>query len=234
MSSSFAAQDPASPEREKSPEAPPYSPITPVEGTFAIPHGASSQPSNLMSAAPPSEPISESTNPDAIALRAALGILQIQRQRTLRDMQTLAKQKDQALDDPGGFSKAMAEGTIRSRQPQGILGAPKDEQAHASSTGSGDDRDYSGASTDKFSDFGEIPTAQNVARCPPINWSKYHVVGEVLDKLHQDQQTRPDSGHGQEERPLVHQIAAPYNPWTDKLPDKSVRTRSDASKEGPT
>ncbi|KLU84187.1 hypothetical protein MAPG_03232, partial [Magnaporthiopsis poae ATCC 64411] len=40
----------------------------------------------------------------------------------------------------------------------------------------------------------ELPQRQNVVRCPPINWAQYAVVGESLEKLHNEQLTRPDLG----------------------------------------
>ena len=42
--------------------------------------------------------------------------------------------------------------------------------------------------------FPPIPGPQNIVRCPPINWSKYHIVGESLDKLHEEQKIRPTNG----------------------------------------
>lgn len=58
-------------------------------------------------------------------------------------------------------------------------------------------------------------------RCPPVNWAKYHVVGEALDKLHEEQRRRPVNDQGNDDTLGVegedHIIAAPYNPWKDRL-----------------
>ena len=66
--------------------------------------------------------------------------------------------------------------------------------------------------------FPPIPLPQNIVRCPPVNWAKYHVIGESLDKLHAEQQNRPSQGSlennntlRQQERPPVAVIAAPMS-----------------------
>lgn len=83
--------------------------------------------------------------------------------------------------------------------------------------------------------FGVIPGPQNIVRTPPINWAKYHIVGESLDKLHEEQKARPIPGQprrdGDPLRAPEHIIAAPYNPWSDKLSDSPMRTRSFSKKD---
>ena len=85
-----------------------------------------------------------------------------------------------------------------------------------------------------YSAYGPFPRPQNIVRCPPINWAKYHVVGEALDKLHEEQISHPTSGEPQKDIDLArspkYMIAAPYRPWTDKLPDPSMRTKGEESK----
>lgn len=84
-----------------------------------------------------------------------------------------------------------------------------------------------------YKDFGDIPSSQNVVRMPPINWAQYHIVGESLDKLHEEQRVRPSPGQPARDEDLRPRerapesvIAAPYNPWTDKVGTKEGRTRS--------
>jgi hypothetical protein len=80
-------------------------------------------------------------------------------------------------------------------------------------------------------DFGQFPNPQNVVRCPPINWAKYHVVGESLDKLHEEQRQRPEPGNPRRDeydRPLEHVIAAPYRPFVDKLEAASGSTQRES------
>lgn len=183
-----------------------------------------------------------SDNPDAIALRAAMSILQIQRQQALRDMKTLETQKEKALEDPETFARSVSEGKIKARGMEGII-PTRDDQA-----GTEEDDGMSGSENEMGSlgggdggrsvSFGDIPSAQNVVRMPPVNWAKYHVVGESLDRLHDEQRARPSSGYplrDEELRPRERApesvVAAPYNPWVDKVGDKPARTRNGAKKK---
>ncbi len=208
---------------------------------------------------PQSVPISESTNSDALALRAAMSILQLQRQQALRDMQTLEMQKGAAVANPEAFARDVASGRIRARGMRDILGPVGDVQNSMHVTESmregepdeipaddvedGGEMDDSGDESDKAtadtgSTFGEIPSEQNVVRMPPINWAKYHIVGESLDKLHEEQRSRPvagqplrDSDLKPKQRAPEHVIASPYDPWRDKLEAKDKgRTRSGRGK----
>ncbi|KAI5248194.1 hypothetical protein E4T43_01493 [Aureobasidium subglaciale] len=73
--------------------------------------------------------------------------------------------------------------------------------------------------TSQSSGFPAVPLPQDVVRCPPIEWAKYNIVGESLDKLHLDQQTR----HGDDASSQRHSVvAAPYNPFLDKLDSRPV------------
>ena len=204
-------------------------------------------------------PISESTNSDAIALRAAMSILQLQRQQALRDMQTLEEQKEAAVANPEAFARDVASGKIKVRGMRDILGpvgamptdindesSGREGELHPSLADDVKDReemDDSETQDDKSaaqlnSDFGEIPSEQNVVRMPPINWAKYHIVGESLDKLHAEQRARPVAGQPLRDEDLKpkprapeHVIASPYDPWRDKLEGKEKsRTRSGRGK----
>jgi hypothetical protein len=68
---------------------------------------------------------------------------------------------------------------------------------------------------------------------PPINWSQYAVVGESLDRLHNEQVARPSQGtpatigadgtfvfHGVGRQEEHNGIAAPFDPLKDKLVKK--------------
>lgn len=222
-----------------------------------------------MSELPPSVPISESTNPDAIALRAAMSILQLQRQQALRDMQTLEQQKEAAVADPEAFARDVASGKAKARRMRGVLGPVGEvvRDARSSETegeldgrpadGAGDPDEMTDHSGDEDGDeqhpadaaaaaaaFGEIPSEQNVVRMPPVNWAKYHIVGESLDKLHGEQRARPVAGQPLRDADLKprprprapeHVVASPYDPWRDKLEGKEKekgRTRSGRGKGG--
>lgn len=190
---------------------------------------------------PPSQPISVSDNPDAIALRAAMSILQIQRQQALRDMKTLEEQKIKAMDDPEAFARGVSEGRIQARAVQGIIPtADEQDQDEDSEDEVNTDNHQSTRAEDgvKAEPFGTIPSAQNVVRMPPVNWAKYHIVGESLDKLHEEQRARPNPGQPlrdgdlrPRERAPESVIAAPYNPWVDKVGEKPTRTRNGAKRK---
>ncbi|KAL1870425.1 hypothetical protein Daus18300_005111 [Diaporthe australafricana] len=79
-----------------------------------------------------------------------------------------------------------------------------------------------------------LPTPQDVVRMPAINWSKYAVVGESLDKLHKEQLSKPTLGMpataGADGKAYEFKgepnpddgkksvgIAAPYDPLHDKI-----------------
>ncbi|MCJ1352314.1 MAG: hypothetical protein MMC33_002298 [Icmadophila ericetorum] len=223
-------------ERSASPIAPLYSPITPTiplatlasspisirpppppqhDKMFAPTPTSMNRPppsSSMPSApAPPPAPqtVSLQDNPDAIALRSALSILQLQRQQALRDLKTLERQKLQAVGDPGEFARAVADGEIKTKSTGtggGLrgLGVSRDT-----------DRRGGGEQGSLEKDFGTIPGPQNVIRMPVVNWDKYHVVGEALERLHENQRVRPSSGG--EEQGEEYRIASPYRPWGDKL-----------------
>lgn len=74
--------------------------------------------------------------------------------------------------------------------------------------------------------FPPIPDPQEVVRCPPIEWAKYNIVGESLDKLHRQQQLHPGNG-GANSREGT--IAARYDPFLDKF--IAEEQRSSASTE---
>jgi hypothetical protein len=61
---------------------------------------------------PLTEPISFDSNPDVIAIRAAMSVLQIQRQKAIADMQALQQIKERAMANPTEFATALASGQI--------------------------------------------------------------------------------------------------------------------------
>lgn len=199
-------------------------------------------------------PISESENPDAIALRSAISILQLQRERCKADLQALQALKERAVAEPEEFAHDLLAGRIGSvDQSRGLLGEDLGDIFHHRSQGEmktpsstptadavGDKMDVDGVDGDDDgephpnhrSKFSPIPTPQNVIRCPPINWAKYHVVGESLDKLHDEQRRRPTQGEPQRDggsrgttRAPVSVVAAPYRPFVDRVAEP-MKTRS--------
>ena len=174
-------------------------------------------------------------------------------------MRTLERQKEAAVADPEAFARAVAGGKIRARGMRGILG-PVGEvregfdgadttraggvdggegggEVHGLGDGDDDDDDAR-AGMGGGEAFGEIPSGQNVVRMPPVNWAKYHIVGGSLDKLHEEQRSRPVAGQPLRDgdvkpRPRApeHVVASPYDPWRDRLDGKDKgRTRSGRGK----
>ncbi|KAI9838612.1 MAG: hypothetical protein M1819_004926 [Sarea resinae] len=229
-------------ERPVSPSAgPPVSPITPeispatlLSGATGSSHGdvpPAQQQEPMFIARPPPVPISESENTDAIALRSAISILQIQREKSKRDIKNLENMKKAAVANSEAFTQALAAGTIESPQGDSFLPYPRDSNSVPSKNDSIVDNlesDEDEEDSSSKSKFGPFPGPQNIIRCPPINWSKYHVVGESLDKLHEEQRLRPSPGSVQRDPPPrepEHVVAAPYRPFTDKV-KKRPRTKN--------
>ncbi|OJD24317.1 hypothetical protein ACJ73_04321 [Blastomyces percursus] len=201
-----------------------------------------SNPAPTFMAEPAPVPISESDNPDAIALRSAISILQIQKQQAARDIKTLDHLKQAALAHPEAFARELAKGTLTSKSgdifnPTGMENGYEDEHAGGivgpanTSTPTVTDEGTMDIDEQPPPAFGKIPAPQSVVRMPPINWAKYHIVGEPLDKLHEEQRRRPSAGEPRrddapsQQRAPEHFIAAPYRPFTDSL-EASMKTRS--------
>lgn len=198
------------------PPRPSYSPVTPtIQPAGLAPTSTQHQWINQ----PPTEPVSLEENPDAIAVRAAISILQLQRQQSLQDIKDLNKMKTAALKDPEAFLADLRAGKLSNRDK-------KDSASHDNI----DSLSSVNGIPSGHSSFGTIPEAQNIVRAPAINWSKYHIVGEPLDKLHEVQRRRPDLGEVESEeyngnRP-EYAIAAPYRPFVDKLSPSTERRPS--------
>lgn len=178
-------------------------------------------------------PIAFDENPDALALKSAISILQIQARKAAEDMQTLQAMKERAMKNPEEFARAIAAGQIKSKPD--YLFAPSQEDEDV------DEEDDDKMELDELRKdakaWPRIPTAQNVVRCPPINWHKYSVVGESLDKLHADQRARPTEGTPQklgpdgklssggdgQRRPADVGVAAPYQYGRDKIEKTTSR-----------
>ena len=214
-----------------SPSAPPFSPLTPEMTYSTMASNSTTADSNCTQDAHldrPLQPFSESDNPDAIALRSAISILQIQRGQALKDLKVLEEQKLWAAAAPEKFVQGLANGEIQTRS-KNLFGA-SNEQLIGPSKG----HDHTSTNEGFSETFGHIPGPQNVVRCPAINWAKYHVVGEGLDRLHEQQKLRPEPGEPEREdesepepeKPPKAVVAAPYSPWVDKLPKSSIITRS--------
>jgi hypothetical protein len=218
---------------------------------------------------PPPVPFSGNSNPDAIALRSSASLLQMQAAKARQDLETLERLKALASEDPLAFTKELVTGRVKQEPSSGgVLGAtlaplesllknvdPEDVKAteedaakEIPDTQESEDNDITSASSplgpslNSASKFPPIPAPQNIIRMPPINWSKYGVVGDSLDKLHEEQRTNPSPSQpeilttrdSQPSRPVLDQyqhstekaapyvVAAPYDPLKDQ-PSSSAK-----------
>jgi hypothetical protein len=168
---------------------------------------------------PEALPVSLDENSDAIAMRAAISILQMQRQQSLKDMRVLEKMRKAAADQPEEFVNDLKDGKLTPHPRTGI-----DVDAEESES----DSEQPDAST--TSKFGRFPAPQSVVRAPPVEWSKYHIVGDPLDRMHEIQRRYP--GFKEEmldavQKPQPHTIAAPYKAFADKLDDPQTPPQRD-------
>lgn len=196
-------------EESGSPARPSYSPVTPTLAQSQLPPGDA--PEQWLDEPEPL-PVSLEDNPDAIALRATLSLLQMQRQQSLRDIRDLDRTKQKALKDPKSFVDDLKAGKLQKPKPTQISFDDAEESDEDVKNPEGSSR------------YGQLPNPQEVVRCPPIEWSKYHIVGQSLDTLHEIQQRYP--GITEETlvegvQPQSHEIAAPYRPFIDKLEQRS-------------
>ncbi|KAF2635299.1 hypothetical protein P280DRAFT_473856 [Massarina eburnea CBS 473.64] len=235
--------------RSRSPDRPPVSPITPtatVAQLAPLPPSESRTrvvppPVATFIPQPPSVAINESENTDAIALRSAISLLQLQREKSKRDLKALEELKAAAVADPRGWARALQEqraaaAKVYTANPLAPTladmadatrnegeGEEDEDPQHANGAARKDSAAVD-ASPEKAR-FAPIPTPQNIVRCPPVNWEKYHVVGESLDKLHDEQKKYP----GAAEPPRTHRgtrapphaISAPYSPFNDGIGERS-------------
>ncbi|KAJ5703170.1 hypothetical protein N7488_010718 [Penicillium malachiteum] len=177
---------------------------------------------------PPPVPILESENPDVIALRSAISILQMQKQQSLRDIKTLDRMKEAAAANPEGFARDLADGRLRTEDRGAVIQFSDESEMDLDENEKGTPKSTTDGSP---SAFGRIPTPQNVVRMPPINWAKYQVVGEPLDRMHEEQLRRPNPGEPRRDPAPEHVLASPYRPLVDQLDTPTRLGRSNKTKK---
>lgn len=147
----------------------------------------------------------------------------MQKQRALSDIKTLNRLKQVAAADPEKFAQELMESRSATEREDP---ASQFVDLRPPGTGESDDEERDGG-RDRTSLVDQLPRPQNVIRMPPINWAKYHIIGEPLDRMHEEQRQRPVSGEPRQSDPAQrapeHVLAAPYQPLTDRLetPSKS-------------
>lgn len=169
---------------------------------------------------PPPQPFSSEDSTDAIALRAAISSLQFQKQKAAEDIRALEGLRKKALGEPELFRSELVAGRLKERKTTvGDLRAILD---HESDEDDEDEEDEAMAGAEANDDkdaatFGQIPGPQNVVRMPYVNWEKYHIHGEALDRLHEQQRKWPGSFDYGQDKGIEYSIAAPYSPWLDSV-----------------
>ncbi|KFY23112.1 hypothetical protein V493_06069 [Pseudogymnoascus sp. VKM F-4281 (FW-2241)] len=220
----YAPHDSASPHhsRPSSPPQPPYSPITPTLAAArlntnvpALPQQplrtyTHSKPDATFIPPPPAplEVIDFDSNTDVLAVKSAISVLQLQKKKAAQDIRTLQRFKNQAMQDPEAFLRAADMGEIRTDGDATFPEVSEEEEE-----GEGDvemngtkeqttKTDVHKANADNRTttqtktppSFPPLPVPQKVVKVPPINWAQYGVIGESLDKLHNDQLRHPAPG----------------------------------------
>lgn len=161
-----------------------------------------------------------------IALRSAISVLQVQKNRATGDIRDLNKIRHEALDEPEAFIRDLIAGKVKAKDSFAALDEDEDEdEENGCKTSDCDQRERAWCS---------LPRAQDVVRCPPVNWAQYAVVGESLDKLHADQISRPSTGvpavfgssglydiKGEGKQEKYPGVAAPYAPGKDVIDRKA-------------
>ncbi|KAL6234789.1 hypothetical protein BDW75DRAFT_230888 [Aspergillus navahoensis] len=116
---------------------------------------------------PPPVSISESENPDAIALRSAISILQLQKQQSLRDIRTLERMKEAVAEDPERFARQLVDGKLTRKEQGGFIDFNHEEEDRD------EDTEIPDGGRQRSSELGTLPAAQNVVRMPAINWANF-------------------------------------------------------------
>ncbi|KAI1345123.1 hypothetical protein F5Y15DRAFT_18075 [Xylariaceae sp. FL0016] len=102
--------------RPSSPVRPTASPITPPLNPTQLPprpdYTHSAHVDAVPSAVPRPEPIDFDSNPDVLALKSAISILQMQKRKATADMAELARVKGAALADPAAFVADLTAGRV--------------------------------------------------------------------------------------------------------------------------
>ncbi len=218
----------ASPRLEHNARRPSYSPVTPPfpAGTSDVQAEKRQQPEFIEE--PVLLPVGLNENSDAIALKAALSILQLQKQQSQRDIKQLDKMRAAASEAPEAFVDALKAGKLNKAPPRSLVDLDDEAESDEEKP---DNRVADSDKSERHCDFGQFPNPQSVIRAPPINWAKYHIVGKSLDKLHDEQRQRPEPGSPRRDeygRPPEHVIAAPYRPFVDKLEPVPDSTRKES------
>jgi hypothetical protein len=167
-----------------------------------------------------------------------MAILQLQARNAAADIKSLQEIKERAMKEPEEFARALQAGELKTKGDGLFDFSKEDSDDEEEDEGKGEAMQVDGqaGTVPKAKPWPKLPKPQNVVRAPPINWNKYAVVGESLDKLHADQQARPSEGMPQRLGPdgslsyggdglrrADFGVAAPYSVGKDKIEKMSTR-----------
>ncbi|KAI5866857.1 hypothetical protein GGS23DRAFT_615488 [Durotheca rogersii] len=146
------------PSRPSSPARPSYSPITPpLNPVSSLPAGAGAPRPTYTHAAgraehaaaaapPPPAPLDFAANPDVLALKSAISILQLQRRKAESDMAALQRVKAAALARPDAFVRDLVAGRVRAEGDR-LFPAPAARPGDGGGDGDGDSDSSSSSSS---------------------------------------------------------------------------------------
>lgn len=175
---------------------------------------------------PPSLPFSSADSTDAIALRAAISSLQYQRQRASDDIRRLEQLKHEAVSRSAEFrTHLLSQGSKPVPHTKETYTFPEDSEMHDADPDTSDSEEEEQQAAQGQTQKREvqdilnsIPPPQQIVRMPTINWDKYHVNAEPLERMHRAQQLRPGDHPG-----LMHSresvVAAEFDALYDRVGD---------------
>lgn len=161
----------------------------------------------IMQIEPKSRAVSPSQNPDVLALRSALSILQLQRRQSEADLTALALLKKAALEEPDLFLDWLDKSTQHESDISSNTNQARSQTSrlynhnHANLSQSTNTSDTTGPDCERTAFLTSqphperLPQPQNIIRMPKINWHKYHVAGGSLERLHTESRLRPLLGN---------------------------------------
>ncbi|KAK3934480.1 hypothetical protein QBC46DRAFT_399672 [Diplogelasinospora grovesii] len=117
---------------------------------------------------PPAPPIAFDDNPDVLAIKSAISILQLQRARAQADMQALKRAKEAALANPAAFVADLASGQVGSTGdpllgPDSMVDDATMTEDDSSSSGSSAEEEDDSSSDESGEDQHEVVDAQDVS-----------------------------------------------------------------------
>ncbi|KAI1649806.1 hypothetical protein F4815DRAFT_454201 [Daldinia loculata] len=214
-STSANTQDPA---RPSSPPRPTYSPITPPLNPVAFPprptYTHSSQQDQVGIAPPPPEPIDFDSNPDVLALKSAISILQLQRRKAAADMALLSRVKTAALAEPEAFVRDLTTGRV---------GMEGDALYGGNSSAAYDDDDDDDDDDDEDDEMEDTQSNTAAAGQPAPSTTSHasssgnRTLTDSLVASHSEIKSDPDATEPEPPHHHQHQPNPQSRPWT-RLP----------------